>query len=174
MRVFAFSSLVSVLVLLVCPQMVSALDWNMAAGGCVPTRDSIQSDLYEIQSGNIQFRSGVTGTITLICPIDGDLDSGGEPTSLTMTFTDANGTTTTVNAKAQIRRMQKGSGGVGDVDDVLNSDAECPSGASCTMEGTEDVTAHDFDTANYFYYVQVTLFRSITTANVSFAGVSLT
>ena len=136
------------------------------AATCTVGDPAIQNDLYTIASGSVRHRAGKVGTITLYCPISSTITAGGGPFGgWFMTFVDPDGPLDNYYIESQIIRSDY-SGHVAAVSPVLRSN-------SSASNYREQALWHNYDFANYYYYVRINIFRADTNNLPIFYGVGV-
>ena len=145
-----------------------AYTYFVVGAGCVPDDLSINNQLYAQFSGGISFASGMTGTVTLHCPITNADAIGSSPPGIVLYYTDSVGDT---NNKVvfTLYKMSKSTGAL-----TLVNAVDTHSTPGCTTRGSFGsctlLTTSTFDPANYLYFFAVTLKRNSTTATETFWG----
>jgi hypothetical protein len=165
-----------VLALLLQPQHVngqnnSELKWSVDAMACVPNGSTSRNELMDTSHGHARYAEGKTGDAYLICPFTATALQGMVVRGIAMTFRDntPNGSIT-----ASLRMMDKRSGAVLDAlritsDCLIDSTQLGNPYWTCSNIGT----GHQLDFNRYYYYVQFSLRRSTTTADVRMVGAGI-
>jgi hypothetical protein len=175
---FVLGSLILTLVLalLLQPPRVTAqndsgLKWSVDAMACVPNGSTSRNELVDTSHGHARYAEGKMGDGYLICPFTDAALHGTVVRGIAMTFRDntLNGSITT-----SLRMMDKRSGAVLDAlritsDCLIDSTQLGNPYFNCSNTGT----GHQLDFNRYYYYVQFSLHRSTTTADVRMVGASI-
>jgi len=144
--------------------------FDVAGAGCVPDPSTISGGLYSQVNAAISFGSGKTGTIVLNCPITNASTITSANPTLTITYLD---TSTSSGNKIEftIYSVKKSNGSFLT---FLDYDTD---GGSCTQSSSVHtcsvVSLSAFDTANYYYIVQINMSRSSTLPAETFFGATV-
>jgi hypothetical protein len=146
----------------------------------MPEPATVSLSVFDSGHGTVKFATGQTGMIKLICPVSGlfATGNGSNPDRLDIAFYDTDTTNDNCYVEAYLQRRE-----------VQNPDAGATlitsyvSAYDSTLQGaspynyrnweTTDPFSHTFNFDAYFYWVQVNLYRNVTTCNVETIGLRL-
>lgn len=152
-----------------------SVNWSTPGAGCqLETGSSSIADVRG--NGEVAFQTGQTGTIKLVCPVNGIFvsDTSDNPTSLDLVFYDQDGTSDGCYVQASLKRGTRGTAEtvativayLGNLDTSLAS-------SSPFRNFHHSPISHTFNFDNNSYWVEVTLFRSVTTCDAALEVVTL-
>jgi hypothetical protein len=173
MRLLLFAAVAA----LALPRAASANTWSMTGAGC--TIDPATASLAEYNYGGVQFATGQTGTIKVICPIIGPTTS--DPTDVYATYYDTDGTSTSCTVQQSLYEATTNVGGDSPtISFILDQWDDTQTGHLPTNSSPYKNLGHDtleyyfvWDWTTYYFWFEVDLTRSSTSCQVSLQGVAL-
>jgi hypothetical protein len=136
---------------------------------CAPWQESLQADTYFQVAGRIKHKGNATGSIQAFCPV---FNNTGEYSAawndLTLLYHDPDGPQANAQVTATLRYVDN----FGRVATVASVNSN---GSSATPDLREATTIfrHEFDLINRYYYIQVSVRRTVPTLSPEAGGVKL-
>jgi len=147
------------------------LNERVAAAACQPRLSADRSKLL-FSGADWTFKSASTGTVILECPIFSrfaDEDTGTRTLNeIRLWYRDPDGTGASARVQAELRFV---SGSTGVLTSVLEGSVDS-NGSSSTIQTTRATALGGATMEDGQYFVVITMFRSTSTQNVRFRGVS--
>ncbi len=140
--------------------------WGTNASACTPLSGTTSAKRHKSGATSVEFASGKTGEIVLICPVAKYL-SGTGAWKIAMTYSDSTGPGTSASVKAQVFKL-----GQHEISPTLLGTVVSESSPS-----TNDTTlnsesfAHQFFEDDSAYWVRITLKRNATSKKVKIHSV---
>jgi hypothetical protein len=138
-------------------------------GGCVPNDATIKNQLHWVVTGGmrVKFQPAKMGTIRLVCPIPSIVPSG--LNAIEVYYQDPDGNGTNYQVKAHLRAVHLSDGAYSTlctVDSNTNASAQQWNAMSCA-------SSVPLNSLEFTYWVEVEIFRNLTTSIVEFNAVRL-
>lgn len=146
--------------------IADTVEWSSAAMACTPTSRTVAEGKYVTTAGRVKFRKGKTGSISFVCPITQKLKRGSYILKGHTTYAGGGNGQTLI----ALRRSKKDGYGV---TNVVNADiyfAAPPNKHRSQSGGNKNLV---FDTAKFYYWVQLTIKKSDSNGERAIHGVEL-
>ena len=169
--------------IIICPSVAfSEVLWSCNAMAAQPAGIPVLIDKHESSHGNVRFKDGKSGTISLICPVT-YWPGPGYIRTLVLTYRDGDGHEGPSEVSAALRRVKRSSSTT-DIRTLPNgrvssNDSNAPNSGPKGWETHQsakvgNVISHVPDFINYYYYVQITLKRNDDNVPLGVMGVYMT